>query len=107
METLEIKLEDHKYQFDYETEQIDIPQPLFVFYIKPKKKSKLEFLYTRFFMIGTILPDNSIQIFYNEYNEEKTVLKEEIKKQLEALYKQDSITLLERKKRKRERQKKE
>jgi len=73
METLEIKLEDHKYQFDYVTEQIDIPQPVYVFYIKPRKKSKLEFLYTRFFMIGTILPDNSIQIYYNEYNEEKTV----------------------------------
>jgi hypothetical protein len=107
METLEIKLEDHKYQFEYETEQIDIPQPLYVFYIKPKKKSKLEFLYTRFFMIGIILPDNSIQIFYNEYNEEKTVLKEEIKKQLEVLYKENSITLVERKKRKRDRQKKE
>jgi hypothetical protein len=107
METLEIKLEDHKYQFDYETEQIDIPQPVYVFFIKPKKKSKLEFLYTRFFMIGTILPDNSIQIYYNEYNEEKTVLKEEIKKQLEVLYKENSITLIERKKRKRDRQKKE
>ncbi|HMG68737.1 MAG TPA: hypothetical protein VK588_13655 [Chitinophagaceae bacterium] len=107
METLEIKLEDHKYQFDYVTEQIDIPQPVYVFYIKPRKKSKLEFLYTRFFMIGTILPDNSIQIYYNEYNEEKTVLKEEIRKQLEVLYKENSITLIERKKRKRDRQKKE
>ena len=107
METLEVILEDHKYQFDYVTEQIDIPQPLYVFYIKPKKKSKLEFLYTRFFMVGTIQPDNSIEIFYNEYNKEKTVLKEEIKKQLQELYKQDSINLLERKKRKRERQKKD
>jgi|GEM_PF-3744738 len=106
METLEVKLEDHKYQFEYVTEQIDIPQPLFVFYIKPKKKSKLEFLYTRFFMVGTIQPDNSIEIFYNEYNREKTVLKEEIRKQLQQLYKQDSINLLERKKRKKERQKK-
>ena len=107
METLEVILEDHKYQFDYVTEQIDIPQSLYVFYIKPKKKSKLEFLYTRFFMVGTIQPDNSIEIFYNEYNKEKTVLKEEIKKQLQELYKQDSINLLERKKRKRERQKKD
>ena len=107
METLEVKLEDHKYQFEYVTEQIDIPQPLYVFYIKPIKKSKLEFLYTRFFMVGTIQPDNSIEIFYNEYNEEKTVLKEEIKKQLQQLFKQDSINLLARKKRKRERQKKD
>jgi hypothetical protein len=107
METLEVILEDHKYQFEYVTEQIDIPQPLYVFYIKPKKKSKLEFLYTRFFMIGTVLPDNSIEIFYNEYNEEKTVLKEEIKKQLQQLYKQDSTNLQERKKRKTERQKKD
>ena len=36
METLEVILEDHKYQFEYVTEQIDIPQPLYVFYIKPK-----------------------------------------------------------------------
>ena len=58
-------------------------------------------------MIGTILPDNSIQIYYNEYNKEKTLLKEEIKKQLEILYKQDSITLQGRKKRKRDAQKKD
>jgi len=107
METLEVILDDHKYQFEYVTEQIDIPQPLFVFYIKPKKKSKLEFLYTRFFMVGIIKPDNSIEICYNEYNKEKTVLKEEIKKQLQELYKQDSINLIERKKRKKERQKKD
>src|ERR1700733_2995892 len=106
METLEVVLEDHTYQFEYVTEQIDIPQPLYVFYIKPKKKSKLEFLYPRFFMVGTILPDNSIEIFYNEYNEEKTVLKEEIKKQLQLLYKQESINLIARKKRKKDRQKK-
>jgi hypothetical protein len=106
METLEVILEKQKYQFEYVTEQIDIPEPLYVFYIKPKKKSKLEFLYPRFFMVGTIQPDNSIEIFYNEYNNEKTVLKEEIKKQLQELYKQESINLLERKKRKKERQKK-
>src|ERR1700760_586803 len=107
METLEVILEDRKYQFEYVTEQIDIPQSLYIFYIKPRKKSKLEFLYPRFFMVGTIQADNSIEIFYNEYNKEKTVLKEEIKKQLQELYKQDSINLLERKKRKKERQKKE
>lgn len=107
METLEVILEKHKYQFEYVTEQIDIPQPVYVFYIKPKKKSKLEFLYPRFFMVGTILPDQSIEIFYNEYNEEKTVLKEEIKKQLTLLYKQESINLIERKKRKKNRQKKD
>ena len=106
METLEVILEKQKYQFEYVTEQIDIPEPLYVFYIKPKKKTKLEFLYPRFFMVGTIQPDNSIEIFYNEYNNEKTVLKEEIKKQLQELYKQESINLLERKKRKKERQKK-
>jgi hypothetical protein len=107
METLEVILEDRKYQFEYVSEQIDIPEPLYIFYLKPKKKTKLEFLYTRFFMVGTIRPDNSIEIFYNEYNKEKTVLKEEIKKQLQELYKQESINLLARKKRKRDRQKKD
>ena len=106
MESLEVILEGHKFQFEYVSEQIDIPQSIYVFYFKPIKKSKLEFLYPRFFMVGTILPDNSIEIFYNEYNEEKTVLKEEIRKQLQQLYKQDSINLQERKKRKRDRQKK-
>ena len=100
METMEIHLDDHVYQFDYVTEQLDIPQPVYVFYIKPKKKSKLEFIFPRFFMIGTILPDQSIEIFYNEYNKEKTVLKEEIKKQLQTLYKKESIILMNRKKRK-------
>jgi hypothetical protein len=107
METLEVILEDRKYQFEYVSEQIDIPEPLYIFYLKPKKKTKLEFLYTRFFMVGTILPDNSIEIFYNEYNKEKTVLKEEIKKQLQELYKQESINLLARKKRRRDSQKKD
>ena len=102
MESLEIILDDRKYQFDYVSEQLDIPQSVYVFYIKPKKKSKVEFLYPRFFMIGTILPDNSIELHYNEYNKEKTVLKEEIKKKLELLYKHDSILLQGRKKRKRD-----
>ena len=106
MESLEVKIDDQKYQFDYVTEQLDIPQSVYVFYIRPRKKSKIEFLYPRFFMIGTILPDNSIQIYYNEYNKEKTLLKEEIKKQLELLYKQDSIILQGRKKRKRDSEKK-
>ena len=100
METMEVLLDDRKYQFEYETEQIDIPQSIYVFYFRPNKKSKLEFLYPHFFMIGTLQPHNSIEIFYNEYNEEKTVLKEEIKKQLISLYEQQSIILRNRKKRK-------
>ncbi len=100
METMEVLLDDRKYQFEYETEQIDIPQSIYVFYIKPKKKSKLEFLYPHFFMIGTLQRDNSIELYYNEYNEEKTLLKEEIKKQLITLYEQQSIILRDRKKRK-------
>jgi hypothetical protein len=105
METIEVILEGRKFQFEYVSEQIDIPQSIYVFYFKPIKKSKLEFLYPRFFMVGTILPDNTIDICYNEYNEEKTVLKEEIKKQLKLLYQKDSINLLARKKRKRDKSK--
>ena len=98
METLEIIVDDHKYEFDYVTEQMNIPHPVYVFYFKPKKKSKLEFVFPRFFMVGNILEDNTIEIYYNEYNKEKTVLKEEIKKKLQTMFKEETIILMGRKK---------